>query len=218
MANATAGGTGRLKKNKIQASEISGIGITNQRETTVVWNKNTGEPIHNAIVWQDRRTASICDKMKKNGHEKYVRKTTGLVVDAYFSGTKIQWLLDNVKGARKLAKKGDLLFGTMDTWLVWKLTGGEVHITDYSNASRTLLYNIRKLKWDKKMMDILNVPASVLPEVKLSSEIYGHSMAQLFGKKSPLLALRATNRPLYLGRYVTRQAWQKTRMAQAVLC
>ena len=129
-----------LKNNDIKPEQIAAIGITNQRETTLVWDKNTGEPIHNAIVWQDRRTASICDKLKADGHEDAIREKTGLVTDAYFSGTKIQWLLDEVKGARARAEKGDLLFGTMDTWLVWKLTGGKAHVTDYSNASRTLLY------------------------------------------------------------------------------
>lgn len=162
-------------------SEIAAIGITNQRETTVVWDKKTGKPIYNAIVWQDRRTASICDQLKNDGYEDYVRENTGLVIDAYFSGTKIKWILDNVEGARAKAEKGDLLFGTIDTWLVWKLTDGKCHVTDYSNASRTLLFNIRTLKWDDKMLEALNIPKSMLPEVKNSSEVYGETEASLLG-------------------------------------
>ncbi|MEK7253404.1 MAG: FGGY family carbohydrate kinase, partial [Bacteroidota bacterium] len=141
-----------IRKYNIQVTNVAAIGITNQRETTVVWNKHTGKPIHHAIVWQDRRTAAICEQLKADGHEAYVRENTGLVVDAYFSGTKVKWLLDNVPGARDAAENGDLLFGTIDTWLVWKLTGGKVHVTDYSNASRTLLFNIQSLKWDEKML------------------------------------------------------------------
>jgi len=170
-----------LNENKVSAKDIAAIGITNQRETTVVWDRATGKPIHNAIVWQDRRTASICDKLKKKGLEKDIRKRTGLVVDAYFSGTKVQWILDNVKGARERAKKGELAFGTVDSWLVWNLTGGKTHITDYSNASRTMLFNIVDLKWDAKLLKELNVPASVLPEVKDSSAVYGETDASLFG-------------------------------------
>lgn len=161
--------------------EIAAIGITNQRETTVVWNKNTGKPVYNAIVWQDRRTAAFCDKLKAKGLEDYVRTNTGLVIDAYFSGTKINWILDNVEGARLLAEKGDLLFGTIDTWLVWNLTGGKVHVTDYSNASRTMLYNINTLEWDDKMLAELNIPKAMLPEVKNSSEVYGETSALLLG-------------------------------------
>lgn len=163
-----------IAKTGIKNDEIAAIGITNQRETTVVWDKNTGEPVYNAIVWQCRRTAGICNELKnKDGLEEYVKYNTGLVVDAYFSGTKIKWILDNVEGAREKADNGDLLFGTVDTWLVWKLTNGRVHVTDPTNASRTMLYNIRDLKWDSKMMEELGVPASMLPEVKNSSEVYG---------------------------------------------
>lgn len=172
-----------LANNNISPNDIAGIGITNQRETTVVWDKNTGEPIHNAIVWQDRRTASICDALKAKGLTDYVRENTGLVIDAYFSGTKVHWILENVEGAREKAENGDLLFGTIDTWLVWKLTGGKVHITDYTNASRTLLYNIKALKWDEKMLDELNIPANILPTVKASSEVYGETEAYHFGGK-----------------------------------
>ena len=162
-----------LSKNNLEASQILALGITNQRETTVVWDRTTGEAIHNAIVWQDRRTAPICDKLKSEGHEDYVRKTTGLVIDAYFSGTKIQWLLDNVEGARAKAESGDLCFGTIDSWLVYKLTKGERHVTDYTNASRTMLFNIQDLKWDAKMLELLNVPRSMLPAVQGSSSDFG---------------------------------------------
>lgn len=165
----------------VSPSEIAAIGITNQRETTVVWDKNTGRPIYNAIVWQCRRTASICDDLKARGLETYIRENTGLVVDAYFSGTKVKWILDNVEGAREKAEKGELLFGNIDTWLVWNLTRGKVHVTDYSNASRTLLYNIKDLKWDEKILAELGIPACMLPEVKPSSEVYGHTDENTFG-------------------------------------
>ena len=157
----------------IEPSEIAAIGITNQRETTVVWEKSTGKPVYNAIVWQSRQTMDICNDIKAKGLSDTFRQKTGLVVDAYFSGTKVKWILDNVEGARAKAEAGELLFGTMDTWLVWKLTGGKVHVTDYSNASRTLMYNIRDLKWDDELLEILTVPKSMLPEVKPSSEVYG---------------------------------------------
>lgn len=170
-----------MEKAAIKPEEIAAIGITNQRETTVVWDKNTGKPVYNAIVWQCRRTASICDDLKSRGLEKYVRDNTGLVVDAYFSGTKVNWILDNVEGAREKAEKGELLFGNIDTWLIWNLTKGKVHVTDYSNASRTLMYNIKELKWDKKMLEELTVPSSMLPEVKPSSCVYGNTDAQMFG-------------------------------------
>lgn len=162
-----------LKKSGISPEQIAGIGITNQRETTVIWDKNTGEPIYNAIVWQDRRTAPICEELKSVGLENYVRQTTGLVIDSYFSGTKVKWLLDNVDGAREKAECGELLFGTIDTWLVWNLTNGKSHVTDYSNASRTMLYNICELNWDEKMLEALNIPKSVLPEVKSSGYHFG---------------------------------------------
>ena len=153
--------------------EIAAVGITNQRETVVVWDKNTGEPVYNAIVWQCRRTAEYCDELKAQGLEEYISKTTGLKIDAYFSGTKIKWILDNVKGARQKAENGDLLFGTIDTWLIWKLSGGKIHVTDYTNASRTMFFDIHKLCWDKKLLEILTIPESMLPDVKPSSEIYG---------------------------------------------
>lgn len=170
-----------LEKSDIKPAEVAAIGITNQRETTVVWDKTTGKPVYNAIVWQDRRTAEICDDLKERGLEAYIKESTGLVVDAYFSGTKVKWILDNVEGAREKAEQGDLLFGTIDSWLIWKLTGGKQHLTDYSNASRTLLYNIKKLEWDQKLLDELNIPRSVLPEVKPSSYVYGVTDPQTFG-------------------------------------
>lgn len=165
----------------VRPEEVAAIGITNQRETTVVWDKNTGKPVYNAIVWQCRRTASICDDIKAKGLEDYIRNATGLVVDAYFSGTKVKWILDNVEGAREKAEKGELLFGNIDTWLVWNLTRGKVHVTDYSNASRTMLYNIGDLKWDDKILEELNIPKSMLPEVKPSSEVYGYTDEKTFG-------------------------------------
>jgi len=162
-----------LEKNNIDPANIAAIGITNQRETTIVWEKDSGEPIFNAIVWQDRRTAEICEQMKEDGLEDYVKQSTGLVIDAYFSGTKIKWILDNVPGARHKAEKGELLFGTVDTWLIWNLTGGKVHATDYSNASRTLLYNIKDLCWDEKLLRALQLPKNMLPEVRSSSGNFG---------------------------------------------
>ncbi|WP_350445923.1 glycerol kinase GlpK [Anaeromonas frigoriresistens] len=165
----------------IRPQEIAAIGITNQRETTIVWDKKTGKPIYNAIVWQCRRTANICDNLKEKGLEDYVRENTGLVIDAYFSGTKIKWILDNVEGAREKAENGELLFGNVDTWLIWNLTRGKDHITDYTNASRTMIYNIKELKWDEKLLEELGIPASMLPEVKSSSEVYGHTDPQTYG-------------------------------------
>ncbi len=164
-----------IKKANIKVSDVAAIGITNQRETTVVWDKNTGEPIYNAIVWQDRRTANICEKIKADGNEQLIQDKTGLVVDAYFSGTKIQWILDNVEGARAKATNGDLCFGTIDTWLLWKLTDGKVHATDVSNASRTMLCNIETCQWDGELEKILNVPGNILPQIRSSSEVYGHT-------------------------------------------
>ncbi|WMO22259.1 glycerol kinase GlpK [Vibrio parahaemolyticus] len=162
-----------LAKSGIRSDQLAAIGITNQRETTIVWNKETGKPVYNAIVWQCRRTADICEDLKSRGLEEYVRDNTGLVLDPYFSGTKVKWILDNVEGAREDAEAGKLLFGTVDTWLVWKMTQGRVHVTDYTNASRTMLFNINDLCWDQKLLDEMGIPASMMPEVKRSSEIYG---------------------------------------------
>ena len=165
----------------VRPQEVAAIGITNQRETTVVWDKNTGKPIYNAIVWQCRRTAPICDELKKRGLEEYIKDNTGLVIDAYFSGTKIKWILDNVEGAREKAENGELLFGNIDTWLLWNLTRGKVHVTDYSNASRTMLFNIKDLCWDEKILKELDIPISMLPEARPSSEVYGVTDEKTFG-------------------------------------
>ena len=163
-----------IAKSGVRPEEIAAIGITNQRETTVMWDKNTGRPVYNAIVWQCRRTADICDRLKAEGWADYIKDNTGLVVDAYFSGTKIKWILDNVDGVREKAEKGEILFGTVDSWLAWKLTDGRVHITDYTNASRTMLYNIKTLRWDDRLLNALDIPKSVLPQVLPSSHIYGY--------------------------------------------
>jgi len=170
-----------MAKAGAKAEDIAAIGITNQRETTIVWDKNTGEPIHNAIVWQCRRTSEYCDSLKEKGLVDSIREKTGLVIDAYFSGTKCRWLLENVEGARERAEKGELLFGTVETWLIWKLTGGKVHVTDYSNASRTMLFNINTLEWDDEILAELNIPKSMLPEPKPSSYVYGETDPTLFG-------------------------------------
>lgn len=164
-----------LAKADIGSDQIAGIGITNQRETTVVWDKESGKPVYNAIVWQCRRTADMCEKLKEDGLEEYVRQTTGLVIDPYFSGTKVKWILDNVDGARERANRGELLFGTIDTWLIWRMTQGRVHVTDYTNASRTMMFDIHKLEWDDKLLKVLDIPRSMLPSVRPSSEIYGQT-------------------------------------------
>ena len=175
-----------LKNAGAQASDIAAIGITNQRETTIIWDKETGEPVAPAIVWQCRRTSEIVDGLKAKGLETWFKEKTGLVLDAYFSGTKIKWILDHVEGARERAERGELLFGTVDCWLIWKLTGGTVHVTDYSNASRTMLFNIHTLKWDEEILKELDIPASILPEPKPSSEVYGVTDAELFGGEIPI--------------------------------
>ncbi|MGO4182640.1 glycerol kinase GlpK [Paenibacillus sp. MCAF9] len=175
-----------LAKTGITAEQIAGIGITNQRETTVVWDKTTGQPIHNAIVWQSRQTAEISDGLKKSGYEQQFHEKTGLLIDAYFSGTKVSWLLEHVEGARERAVKGELLLGTIDTWLIWNLTGGQVHVTDVSNASRTLMFNIHERSWDDELLHILNIPKAMLPEVRSSSEVYGHVVDEIVGRKIPV--------------------------------
>ncbi|NMA48291.1 MAG: glycerol kinase GlpK [Tissierellia bacterium] len=175
-----------LDKAAVSLKQIAGIGITNQRETTIIWDKKTGQPIYNAIVWQCRRTASICEDLKERGLEEYVREKTGLTIDAYFSATKIKWILDNVEGSRERAKRGQLLFGTVDTWLLWNLTKGKVHATDYSNASRTMLYDIKKLQWDRYLLEELDIPIELMPEVKPSSYIFGYTDLDSFGKKVPI--------------------------------
>lgn len=176
-----------LSESGIKPEQVAGIGITNQRETTVVWDKETDQPIYNAIVWQSRQTSEICDELKEKGYNDRFRDKTGLLIDAYFSGTKVKWILDNVEGAREKAEQGKLLFGTIDTWLIWKLSGGKAHVTDYSNASRTLMYNIHELKWDEELLEMLTVPASMLPEVRPSSEVYATTVPyHFFGQEIPI--------------------------------
>lgn len=185
--------------------DIAGIGITNQRETTIVWDKETGEPVYNAIVWQCRRTAEYCDSLKAKGLEETIRLKTGLVIDAYFSATKLRWILENVPGARERAEKGELLFGTVDTWLIWKLTKGRVHVTDYSNASRTMMFNISELKWDEDILAELGIPASMLPEVHDSSEVYGMASKHLLGREIPIAGIAGDQQAALFGQ----QCWEK---------
>jgi glycerol kinase len=181
------------------AGEIEAIGITNQRETTVVWDRATGRPVHNAIVWQDRRTAGLCDRLRDEGHADLFRQRTGLVLDAYFSGTKVRWILDNVEGARERAERGELAFGTIDTWLVWRLSGGAIHVTDASNASRTLLYNIHTGDWDDELLELLGVPRAMLPEVRSSSEVYGTTSGELLAKKIPIAGIAGDQQAALFG-------------------
>lgn len=183
----------------IDASEIAAIGITNQRETTIVWDKNTGRPVYNAIVWQCRRTSEYCDELKAKGLEQMFKDKTGLVVDAYFSGTKVRWILENVEGARERAEKGELLFGTVDSWLVWKLTKGRIHVTDYTNASRTLLFNIHTLEWDDEILKELNIPKSMLPEVKPSSYVYGNCDTEFLGDEVPIAGIAGDQQAALFG-------------------
>lgn len=191
---------GVLSEKNISAEQIEGIGITNQRETTVVWDKHTGNPIYNAIVWQSRQTADICENLKESGYNDLFRDKTGLLIDAYFSGTKVKWILDHVEGAREKAENGDLLFGTIDTWIIWKLSGGAAHVTDYSNASRTLMYNIHELQWDEELLSILGVPASMLPKVCPSSEIYTYAdPEQFFGQAVPIAGIAGDQQAALFG-------------------
>jgi glycerol kinase len=187
-----------ITKAGIESVNIAAIGITNQRETTVVWNRKTGRPVYNAIVWQDRRTSDFCDQLKKEGHSRMILEKTGLIIDAYFSATKVRWILDNVKGARKLAEEGQLAFGTIDSWLVWNLTGGKLHITDVSNASRTMLYNIHELKWDEELLKIFNIPSSMLPEVRSSSEVYGNTVGH-FASAIPVAGIAGDQQAALFG-------------------
>ena len=188
-----------MGKAEVTAENIAGIGITNQRETTVVWNKHTGLPVYNAIVWQCRRTSEYIDMLKAKGYDQDIREKTGLIADAYFSGSKIKWILDHVEGAREAAEKGDLLFGTIDTWLIWKLTGGAVYVTDYTNASRTMLYNIHDLCWDEDILAVMNIPKSMLPEVKPSSCIYGETDAGILGGRIPVCGVAGDQQAALFG-------------------
>lgn len=187
----------------INGLNLAGIGITNQRETTIVWDSETEEPIYNAIVWQDRRTSDYCDELKKQGLTDMIRQKTGLIIDAYFSATKIKWILDNVPGARKRAEKGKLMFGTVDTWLIWRLTRGEVHVTDVSNASRTMLFNINTLDWDQELLDLFGIPRSMMPEVKSSSEVYGHTKTTIFAHKVPISGIAGDQQAALFGQMCT---------------
>ncbi len=191
--------TEAMSKLGVSGEDIAGIGITNQRETTIVWDKNTGEPVYNAIVWQCRRTAQTIDTLIEEGKEEMVKAKTGLIPDAYFSASKIAWILNNVDGARERAQKGELLFGTVDTWLIWKLTGGRVHVTDYTNASRTMLFDIHKLCWDKELLEYFQIPESMLPEVKASSYIYGYTKESLTGSRIPIAGVAGDQQAALFG-------------------
>ena len=187
----------------INGKDLAAIGITNQRETTIVWDAETGAPVYNAIVWQDRRTSAFCDTLKAQGLVDKIREKTGLIIDAYFSGTKIKWILDNVPGAREKAEAGQLRFGTVDTWLVWQLTRGEVHVTDVSNASRTMLFNINTLEWDKELLELFGIPASMMPAVKSSSEVYGHTKTTLFAHEVPIAGIAGDQQSALFGQMCT---------------
>lgn len=192
-----------ITKIGINGLDIAGIGITNQRETTIVWDAATGEPVYNAIVWQDRRTSQYCDSLKEQGLTEKIRSKTGLLLDAYFSGTKVRWILENVPGAREKAEKGELRFGTVDTWLIWNLTRGEVHVTDVTNASRTLLFNIHTLEWDSELLELFGIPASMLPRVASSSEVYGHTKTTIFAHKVPIAGIAGDQQAALFGQLCT---------------
>ncbi|WP_106766174.1 glycerol kinase GlpK [Paenibacillus faecalis] len=200
-----------LSEAGVKTEQIAGIGITNQRETAVVWDRKTGVPVYHAIVWQSRQTADICEQLIADGHDQKVRDKTGLLVDPYFSGTKIKWILDHVEGARDRAKRGELLFGTIDTWLIWKLSGGQAHVTDYSNASRTMLYNIHELKWDDELLDILDIPKAMLPEVRPSSEVYAQTAAyHFFGREVPIAGAAGDQQAALFGQTCFKEGMVKT--------
>jgi glycerol kinase len=198
-----------IAKVGISGKEIAAIGITNQRETTIVWDRETSEPVYNAIVWQDRRTAKYCDELKEKGHADMIKKKTGLVLDAYFSGTKVKWILDNVPGAREKAEAGKLCFGTVDTWLIWKLTRGEKFMTDVSNASRTLLLNIHTLEWDTELLELFDIPKAMLPEVHQSSEIYCETATTLFSTKIPIAGVAGDQQAALFGQLCTEPGMAK---------
>lgn len=198
-----------MSKIGINGLNVEAIGITNQRETTIVWDRNTGEPIYNAIVWQDRRTSNFCDELKEKGYTETIRQKTGLVIDAYFSGTKVKWILNNVPGAREKANRGELAFGTVDTWLVWKLTRGRTHVTDVTNASRTMLFNINSLEWDKDLLELFNIPESMLPRVASSSEIYDHTNTTFFASKVPISGIAGDQQAALFGQMCTNEGMVK---------
>ncbi len=201
--------TEAMAKQSLSGGNIAAIGITNQRETVVVWNRQTGKPVYNAIVWQDKRTAAYCDELKKQGKTDWVRNKTGLVIDSYFSATKIKWILDHVDGARKQAEAGELLLGTIDTWLIWNLTQGGLHITDVSNASRTLLFNIQTLEWDEELLELFTIPKSMLPEVRQSSEVYGETNTPVFGDKIPIAGIAGDQQAALFGQMCTQPGMVK---------
>lgn len=196
-------------KKGIYGADIAAIGITNQRETVVVWDKNTGQPVYNAIVWQDKRTSNYCDELKKQGKSKLIREKTGLVIDSYFSGTKVKWILDHVEGARQRAEAGILLLGTIDSWLIWNMTQGKLHITDVTNASRTLLFNINTLEWDEELLDLFTIPKSMLPQVKESSEIYGHTTPNFFAVEIPIAGIAGDQQAALFGQMCTKPGMVK---------
>lgn len=198
-----------LSRVGLRPRDVAAIGITNQRETAVVWNRKTGDPIHNAIVWQDRRTAGMCDRLRAEGKAEIFQRKTGLVVDSYFSGTKVRWILDHVPGAREQAEAGELAFGTIDSWLVWKMTGGQQHLTDVTNASRTLLYNIHTCEWDEELLDLLDVPRSMLPEVRSSSEVYAETSDELFSTRVPIAGIAGDQQAALFGQVCTKQGMGK---------
>jgi glycerol kinase len=187
----------------VNGTAISGIGITNQRETTIVWDRKTGKPVYNAIVWQDRRTSDYCDELKEEGHTEMIRRKTGLVVDSYFSGTKVKWILDNIDGVRERAENGELAFGTIDSWIIWNFTQGELHITDVTNASRTMLFNINDMEWDEELLELMDIPKSLLPEVKQSSEKYGETKTTLFASKIPIAGIAGDQQAALFGQMCT---------------
>ena len=198
-----------ILKANLNAQDIAAIGITNQRETTVVWDRQTGEPLYNAIVWQDRRTAAYCDSLKARALDQLIQKKTGLVIDAYFSATKVRWILEHVPGARERAEAGELAFGTIDSWLIWNLTAGKVHVTDVSNASRTLLYNINTLEWDQELLEIFEIPASMLPDVRSSSEVFGETSANLFATRIPISGVAGDQQAALFGQLCTQPGMVK---------
>lgn len=207
-----------MAKQSLGSTDIAAIGITNQRETVVVWNRHTGKPIYNAIVWQDKRTAAYCDELKNQGKTDWIRNKTGLVIDSYFSATKIKWILDHTDGARKQAEAGDLLLGTIDTWLIWNLTQGGLHITDVSNASRTLLFNIQTLEWDEELLDLFTIPRSMLPEVRQSSEVYGETNTPVFSTPIPIAGIAGDQQAALFGQMCTQPGMVKTPMEPVVSC
>ncbi|MFU8798191.1 MAG: FGGY family carbohydrate kinase [Gammaproteobacteria bacterium] len=208
--------TEAITKLGLSGAAIAAIGITNQRETTLVWDRKTGKPIYNAIVWQDRRTADFCRSLKEQGHAAFIQQKTGLLLDAYFSGSKIKWILDQVKNARELAAQNRLAFGTVDTWLLWNLTQGELHITDVSNASRTMLFNIHTLDWDDELLDLFDIPRSILPEVRTSSEIYGHTHASLFASRIPIAGIAGDQQAALFGQMCTQPGMVKNTYGTAI--